>query len=175
MKPLQLGRWLGLQIEVLPSAWLGMALSWAGGALAYGALGAFSAADAVLFGLALAGLHVGATLVHHYGHAFAAAQTGHPMAGVRFRFGIATSLYPDNEPQLPARVHIRRALGGPIASVVLAMIAGGAAVILRSAGSQAWTLALITALDSLLVVGLGALIPLGFTDGSTLLYWWGRR
>ncbi len=175
MKALQLGRWLGLWIEVLPSAWLGMAMSWTDSALAYAAFGAFSTADAVLSGLALAGLHVGVTLVHHYGHAIAAAQTGYPMTGVRFRFGIATSLYPDSEPQLPARVHIRRALGGPIASVVLALIAGVAAVILRIAGSQAWTLALITAIDSLLVFGLGVLIPLGFTDGSTLLYWWGRR
>jgi hypothetical protein len=30
-------------------------------------------------------------------------------------------------------------------------------------------------LDNLLIFTLGVFVPLGFTDGSTLLRWWGKR
>ena len=34
---------------------------------------------------------------------------------------------------------------------------------------------LLLAAFNLLVLGLGAFAPLGFTDGSTILTWWGKR
>jgi hypothetical protein len=37
-----------------------------------------------------------------------------------------------------------------------------------------WWVALFFFLDNLLVLTLGAFVPLGFTDGSTLLRWWGK-
>jgi hypothetical protein len=37
-----------------------------------------------------------------------------------------------------------------------------------------WVAALVL-LDNLLVFTLGAFLPLGFTDGSTILRWWRRR
>jgi hypothetical protein len=38
-----------------------------------------------------------------------------------------------------------------------------------------WLLATFFFLDNLLVLTLGSFLPLGFTDGSTLLEWWGKR
>ena len=40
----------------------------------------------------------------------------------------------------------------------------------RAAGTL-WWLGLFFLFDNLLVFTLGALLPLGFTDGSTLLHW----
>jgi hypothetical protein len=63
-------------------------------------------------------------LVHNYGHAAAASAAGHPMSGIRFFWLLGTNVYPEGEPPLPASVHLRRALGGPIANGVLAIFLG---------------------------------------------------
>ena len=91
--------------------------------------------------------HWFAGLVHHLGHAWAARRTGFPMSGIHCRLFLCASRYPRHEPMLPANVHIRRALGGPLFSFLLAVVVGA----------------------------LTALLPLGFTDGSTLLKWWPQR
>ena len=61
------------------------------------------------------------------GHARAAEQVGYPMEGVHLWGVLGTSVYPTDEPELPAEVHVERALGGPKASAVLAVAAGGVA------------------------------------------------
>jgi hypothetical protein len=65
-------------------------------------------------------------------------------------------------------------LGGPAASAALGVAAGVLALALRREGGLRPGLALFLALDSLGVMALGAVIPLGFNDGSTLLTWWGK-
>jgi hypothetical protein len=97
------------------------------------------------------------------------------MLGVRFWGGLATSVYPTDEPPLPARVHLTRAAGGPITS----LLAGTIVAIVRSRtgprGGIASDLSQLLVFDNLLVLALGSLLPLGFTDGGTLLKWSGRR
>lgn len=117
-----------------------------------------------------------ANLGHHLGHAIAARRTGYPMAGIRLGslLFLATSRYPKDEGELPAAVHIRRALGGPIFSFILAVASGGIALLLAP-GGIGWWLALCFSLINLIVYTAGALLPLGFTDGSTLLEWWPKR
>jgi hypothetical protein len=39
----------------------------------------------------------------------------------------------------------------------------------------AWLLALFFTLENLLVFTAQVFVPLGFNDGSTILYWWRRR
>jgi hypothetical protein len=107
---------------------------------------------------------------HQLGHAWAAHRVGHPMAGIRYWGVLSTSLYPPDEGQLPARLHIRRALGGPSASFALSIVAGIVVLLIPSRGTL-WLVALFFFLDNLLVFTIGALIPLGFNDGSTLLHW----
>jgi hypothetical protein len=131
--------------------------------------------QAVLFGLLGTLLHFLSELLHQFGHAWAARRTGYPMTGVRFWTIFGASLYPADEPALPAAVHIRRALGGPPVSLLLALLALPLVLALRDIGGLAWWLALLFFLENLLVFGLGAFLPLGFNDGSTLLYWWGKR
>ncbi|HEY4721741.1 MAG TPA: hypothetical protein VII92_07840, partial [Anaerolineae bacterium] len=100
---------------------------------------------------------------------------GYPMIGIRYWGVLSTAVYPADEPALPASIHIQRALGGPSVSIAVGILIGLVALALQnSAGILKW-LALFTALDNLLVIGLGAFLPLGFTDGSTLLRYWSRR
>ncbi|MBW7885798.1 MAG: hypothetical protein H3C34_24840, partial [Caldilineaceae bacterium] len=48
------------------------------------------------------------------------------------------------------------------------------ALVLSGSGGVGWWLLVFLAVDNLVVLGLGAFLPLGFTDGSTILNWWGR-
>jgi hypothetical protein len=131
--------------------------------------------QATLTGLLICLLHWVAVFTHHLGHALAARGVGAPMVGVRLWGWLGESLYPPDEPALPASAHIRRALGGPLVSVLFGSLVATLALAFRSEGSVLWITAAFLAVDSLLVFGLGPLIPLGFTDGSTLLKWLPRR
>ena len=125
----------------------------------------------VVTGLGISLLHWVALFAHHFGHALAARGTGYPMVGIRLWGWLATSLYSQDEPTLPPTIHIRRALGGPVASFAFFFVASLIAWTLRSQGNEGWFLADFVALDSLLIFGIGSLIPLGFNDGSTLIRW----
>ena len=168
---IKLGRIAGLDLSALPSAIIGFVLVWAAlSAMGLTLLG-LSADAAILGGLLAAILHWCADILHQLGHAWAARRTGYSMTGIRLWWLLSSSLYPANEPTLPRAVHIRRALGGPTASALWSLLSGliVLALALGSVGGLAWWLALFFFLDNLLVFTLGALLPLGFTDGSTLL------
>jgi len=99
------------------------------------------------------------------------------MIGIRLgEWGLlGTSVYPPDEQTLPARIHIRRALGGPTGSLLLSAVAAVTALALRTVGGALWWVAVFFFLDNLVVFTLGAFLPLGFTDGGALLQWWGKR
>jgi hypothetical protein len=96
------------------------------------------------------------------------------MSGIMYNWVLGGTLYPRDEPELPAAVHIRRALGGPIGSLLLALVMGLIAWGLRPLGGLLYGLTLFAFWDNLLFFTLGALLPLGFTDGSTLMKYWGK-
>jgi hypothetical protein len=133
--------------------------------------------EAIVGSLMAVVLHWVASFAHQLGHVWAARRTGYPMRGIRFgSLGLlSSSLYPRDEPDLPPALHIRRALGGPTGSLIASLLAGGIALMLRSSGGTPWWVALFFFLDSFLVFTLAPFLPLGFTDGSTLLKWWGKR
>ena len=161
----------GLDVLAGPSAVAGTLLL----AVLFAALGRYvfhhGIANALLGGLVLALLHWVSEVVHNLGHGAAARRTGFPMMGTRLGLllVLGSSLYPPDEPELPASVHIRRALGGPVGSAVLTVVIGVAAVLLAQA-SFGWV-ALVWFLDNLLIFTLGAFVPVGFSDGSTLIHW----
>jgi hypothetical protein len=169
----ELGTIAGLRVTADRTALWGMLILWAVFILAGFALG-LSAAEAVIGGLVAVILQYVGELVHQLGHAWAARRTGYPMVGVRLWWLLGISKYPRDEPELPARVHVQRALGGPFFSVVFAIISGVIFLALQNTSGVIWYLALFLFLDNLLVYALGALLPLGFTDGSTLMRWWGK-
>jgi Zn-dependent protease len=133
--------------------------------------------EAILGSLLAVILHWVSDIAHHLGHAWIARQTGYPMIGIRLgKWGLlGTSLYPPDEQTLPATIHIRRALGGPTGSLLLSLVGAAAALFLRTQGGALWWVGVFFFLDNLIVFALGALLPLGFTDGSTLLQWMGNR
>jgi len=162
-----------LRLSAAPSAIVGTLALWlvlSGVGLA---LLRWSGIEAVFGGLIATALHWFSDTFHHWGHAQVARQSGQPMIGVRYWGVFGTSLYPSDEPTLPASVHIKRALGGPIASALLGIVFGLIALVLP-VGGLAWWIALFAALDNLVIFGLGAFVPLGFTDGSTLVRYWGK-
>ncbi len=126
---------------------------------------------AILAALVAVFLHYLSELWHNLGHAWAARRTGYPMSAVMFVWALAASLYPPEEPELPAKIHIQRALGGPAASALLTLASLLPVFLLRAASPAVWLLALFLWIDNLLVFTIGALIPLGFNDGSTILRW----
>ena len=156
---------------------VGILLIWAILSIAGATLFGLSTGQAIGGGFVAMLLYWVADIIHNLSHATAARQTGYPMRGIHFGFlaifGIA--VYPDDEPNLPAAVHIRRAIGGPIGSMITALIFGAIALALRSGGGLAWLLTAFFAWTNLLVFTIGALTPLGFTDGSTILHYWGKR
>ncbi len=124
---IRLGRCYGQAWTTRSSAFAGTAALWAILAIAAATLLKTTWAEAIALGLAAALLHWLSETWHQLGHAWAARRTGHPMTGVRFWGVLSTSVYPADEGQLPARVHVRRALGGPTASLLLTLVAGGIA------------------------------------------------
>jgi hypothetical protein len=183
MTKIKLGKVAGLELSARPSAIVGFILLWVllGGVAAL--LFKVPLGEAIVGGFIAVVLHYVSEIVHNLGHAWAARRTGYPMIGVRLFGVLGVSLYPQDEPPLPADVHIRRALGGPAASLLLTLVAAVIALALRPStalragllGKTPWLVAVFCFLENLLVFTLGAFLPLGFTDGSTLLEWWGKR
>lgn len=173
-KSTSLGTYFGLQFSVLPSAVLA-----AGGLWIILAGVGFWGLDlpfwqAVGGGLVAVLLHGVGEVWHQFGHALAARRVGYPMQGIEFWWIFGRSVYPANEPELPARVHVHRALGGAPASLILTLVAGGLLLGLRGSTGAGYWLVFFSFWENLLVFTLGAFLPLGFTDGSTLLRYWGK-
>lgn len=111
-------------------------------------------------------------LVHHLGHYAAGAYAGAPMSGIHFYWMLGRSLYPA-EVNVSANIHLRRAVGGPAISVLAAVVCLLLARI--SPSGILWFVFITGFWANLLVFTLGALLPLGFTDGSTILRYWKLR
>lgn len=152
----------GLGLAGLAGAWSGLPL---GAALLAGALGALS-------------MFVSEWL-HQMGHAVAARRTGYPMHAMHFRSVLAVSEYPAEEPELPAALHIRRALGGFWVNLLIGLFLAPYAFFAGfGGGGAAWAVGFAT-FYNLVVLGLGALVPIDLpgtltTDGATLLRYWGK-
>jgi hypothetical protein len=171
----RVGKVLKLELYLAPSAVISSAITWAILAVLATLLLELSLATAIAAGLAVVLLHWFSELWHQHGHALAARRTGYPMSGIRLWFLLGTSLYPKDEPELAAEIHIRRALGGPAASFLLSIISAIIALALRPVGGALFYVALFWLVDNVLVFTIGSFIPLGFNDGSTLLHWMPRR
>ena len=174
-KTYQLGNFAGLDIRVKTTAIISFLLVWIALTFIGNNLLELSLGSALLGGLLAASSHWLSELWHQLGHSLAAQRTGYPMLGVTYVGLLASSVYPKNEPDLPAEIHIQHALGGPIASLTLGLICTVSAWLMQGASGLVWYLVLFCLLNNLLIFTLGALLPLGFTDGSTILEWWPKR
>jgi hypothetical protein len=134
----------------------------------------------ILFGIGGMLIHWASNLIHHLGHIMAARSTGYPMSGLRIgTFGgfLGSDVYPANEPALPPRTHVRRALGGPIASLLLALAFGAMTYALSrgTAANAVWYwLAGFGLAENFLFYFAQAILPLGFNDGAVVWRYWGK-
>lgn len=169
-----LGNLYNLELSAKPSALFGFVGIW----IVLSALGFFviqlSLVESIVGGFICACLHWLSELIHQLGHAGVARSTGYPMRGVRFVHVLSTSLYPRDEPELSGKIHLRRAFGGPAISLVVTIVALLILIVAQNVGGMFYWIALWFLLDNLLVFFIGAFLPLGFTDGSTILQWWGK-
>lgn len=170
-----LGSFAGLTISALPSTVPASAGLWL--FLSFGAWWLFDQPVwlAPVMGFFGVVLHWLAELLHQVGHYLAGLAVGYPMNGLT-AFGLVSSgRYPADEPKLPGRTHLIRALGGPLFSL---FIGGCATLLLFSwqpqnlfvAGLLAWF-----QWENILVFGLTAFFPAGLfvkgieLDGDTIL------
>jgi len=178
MKEYKLGTLTGLQLSLLPLAFAGSIGLWVIVVVLMVAAFNIPFGSALLGGLIVVILHWFSEVVHHLGHAWAARRTGYPMTGIRFgKLGIfATSLYPPAEPTLPAKIHIRRATGGPIFSAWLSAMAFIVILMTIRTVAPVWQFVLwFFFLENLFVMTLQVFIPLGFNDGATIWHWLRQR
>lgn len=175
----------GLQVTFAPAALVGFVLLALLAALLAGWRLHLAAGPALLAGFLSALVFYVSDLLHQFGHALAAWRTGHRMTGIHFFHVLSGSVYPRNEPPLPARTHIRRALGGFWVNLIVGALFLPVALALYPRGTEllppgpsvmAWVAA-FGAFTNILILGLGALVPLklpggGWTDGGTLLHYW---
>jgi hypothetical protein len=171
MNDIVFGRIAGLTWSARPSAIASWLLIWA--ALAVIGAAALSWSWPVALGMAFCAtvIYVLSEAAHQLGHAIAARGTGYPMTGVRFWGPLASSLYPEDEPALPPAIHVRRALGGPIANALISVLAGIWVAITGWGNEPMARLAQFVFLLNLLVYTLQVFVPLGFNDGGTLARW----
>jgi hypothetical protein len=174
-KTWKLGTFAGLKILAKPSALIATIILWLVFTLVGHKLFKLDVKQAFLGGLVATILHWLNEFGHHFGHAQAAKQTGYPMSGVCANGPLAASLYPPDEPTLPGPIHIKRALGGPIASGILALLMAALTLAVRPIGGIPLMACSLSFFDNFFVLTLGAFLPLGFTDGSTILHYWNRH
>jgi hypothetical protein len=176
-RSVKLGRIQGVEIRIKPSAVISAIMIATSFSFMLFKVLKWRPWTAVSGGIIVSLIHYLSELWHQFGHARAAEQTGFPMQGVTLMgpVPIGVSVYPDNEGLLPAEMHIQRALGGPIFSLLLTLASGLLALLFRPLGGLPLVLAVFTFLDNLLIYTIGALLPLGFTDGSTIVTWWDQR
>ena len=175
MKRKTIGTVGGVEIYFVRNAVYGTALLWI--VLAGLSLWLFGwpPLQVIIFSTFAVLLHWLATLLHQFGHAWAAAQTGYPMRAVRMWGVLSASIYPKDEPALPADTHLYRAIGGPVFSLAMSFVGLLLSFFAQPLGDTAVYLTLFFAADNFFIFCIGALLPLGFTDGSTIIKYWRLR
>lgn len=167
---------MGLRVSVTPmalAAFVALAIVLA---LVGWAFIGLSFAEAAAGGLVASLIHYVLSFLHHVGHSIAARRTGYPMIGVHFWGLLGRSEYPRDEGSLPAAVHIRRALGGPIVSAVISLILAVLVAAVRPPDNLLDWLLVFALVDNFLTYTLGVWIPLKSslgleTDMDTLMRW----
>ena len=185
MRPIIIGPVFGLRTSLMPLFWPSyLVLAVLAAYLAH-SLVQLTVGLSILAGVLSALTFLVCEWLHQFGHSLAARLVGHPMIGIRFFNLFSASEYPSDEPALPRPVHVRRALGGFWVNIVTGLLLLPIAVklwphggeILPPAASLVAWLAGFGLFTNLIVLGLGALLPVkipggGLSDGGTLLHYW---
>lgn len=137
-----------------------------------------TALDSLIAGILAMIIHWLSEFFHQYGHFFAAKQVGKPSIGIRTWWVLAATRYPQDEGELVPQIHIRRAIGGPITSVIVLIVLLILAALFWSMGGMLQFLIGWGIFIQIAIFILGALVPLKIggltTDGAILLREWRR-
>lgn len=123
--------------------------------------------------------HIAALMVHHLGHFYAGKSVGYPMSHMVMWGLLGTDRYPKDEPPLSAAIHRRRAIGGPLANLLLSIPVALLVVLLypESKLEVQWVL-VFCLVNTFIIFMLGSFAPLKWmgieTDGDVLLKYWGQ-
>ncbi|MFP4321024.1 MAG: hypothetical protein ACLFTK_01075 [Anaerolineales bacterium] len=162
----------GPRLEIRPSVLVAMLLTWVGVGLFAGLVLNYALNWAVLAGLAVVLIHWSSLLYHHLGHHRAAAKTSFSLQAIDFWWWLATDLYYVSPDEVPVRVHMKRALGGPFASLSFSLLWGVAALFLYFIIGDFFYLAIFGWFLNLFGFTLLALVPFKLfgreSDGYTL-------
>lgn len=112
-------------------------------------------------------------LMHHVGHYLAGLYAGYPLVGIHAFAVLARDQYPVSEPTLSANIHLRRAIGGPTASILAAAVCLFISSI--APGGILWFTFMSGFWFNLLIFTLGALMPLPGLDGGVIRRYWRSR
>jgi hypothetical protein len=163
-----------MPVFIRPSAIFGSILMVIILAVAAQRLSGLTMQDAIIAAVIGLILHWLGVLVHNYGHFFAAKRLGYPSSGVMLYLVLGRITYPVNEGDISLQAHFQRAIGGPIFSLILAVVATVlAALWLIPMGGIAQFVGSWIVLDYWLVFTIMSLLPpLRFSwftnDGGTL-------
>lgn len=144
-------RWLATT-----TAWLSVPLF-----LAAGIVLALLGGDSFGHGLALGAAIFVANVVHSFGHILSGKAVGAPMHANLVTATRHINLYTGPQEGLPARVHLGRALGGPLTNLIVGLLA----LILHfsAGGTLLRTFGMVN-----VVIGVGAFAPIPSADGEVI-------
>lgn len=168
VRRLSIGRLGRVRLAATPTVWLqlplffglGVALTFLPGRLPPGSAFAARAADALTF--AVAGLL--ANVLHALGHVISGSLAGSPMDELLFTATRDANIYRGDQSGVRGRIHVVRALGGPLANLGVAAALAALGSVLGGAGQPY----LARSVGVNLAFGLGSLLPLPSLDGQIL-------
>lgn len=184
-RKINLGRFLNVEITMAMSSFVTMAIVFVVATLAASTLLSQEIGAAIIFGVGVVFIHWWGDFLHQVGHILAASRLKYPAYRLHFWGPLSTTMYPKDEPELLPTMHVKRALGGPIASIIVSFVYGLILYVVGEGYEPINWLALFGVVESILVFTLGALTPMNpfmpdsmkdfKTDGDIVLDWFQAR
>jgi len=105
------------------------------------------------------------TLFHAFGHILGGKLVGSPMDELLLTATRGVNIYHGDQSRIPSRVHLGRALGGPVFNLLAAAVIY---LMLPYVGRSFWLDLLVSLAATNLFFGVGGLLPLPSVDGEVI-------
>lgn len=167
VRHIPLGRLLGVRVAATSLAWLGPILYLGLGLLLTLRAPAMAPAARLADGLNFMLAVLVARAAHALGHILGGRRVASPMDELLVTATRDANLYLGDQSRFAARVHLGRALGGPLLNLALAALAYESLPWLDLA-SPAWQSLVLRIAGINLIFGLGGFLPLPSVDGEVI-------
>lgn len=115
----------------------------------------------LVYGVIFGALLIAANTVHSIGHILSGKMVGAPMDELLVTASRHVNIYRNDPPDLPSRVHLGRALGGPVLNIAVGIMVLIVGLVIGSAGLLFFSVANLG-------FGISALIPVPSFDGEVI-------